>query len=260
MLMTSTNYHSASNVFPLMTGDEFARLVDDIKKNGLQTPIVRYQGKILDGRNRDRACRRAKRRPKFVEYEGDDPIGFVDSVNFHRRHLTTAERRAHLAILLKRHPEKTTRQIAKIAKVSHVAVHKARRKAATDGRVNSLTRPAPEPEYRVDTIGRKQPTTRKRGNGVQAQPPPGYYAEPPANDVPLDTPENRRAAFYMRIDLVKTLAAMPFDGPIEEDMLVFVRAAIAAWEGVALILENRYEATARPTATKAHVPLQARRQ
>ena len=49
--------HPHSEIFPLMEGDEFDGLVESIAKHGLLEPIVLYEGKILDGRNRYRAAR-----------------------------------------------------------------------------------------------------------------------------------------------------------------------------------------------------------
>jgi hypothetical protein len=75
-----------------MESDEFNKLVEDLKQYGLLTPIVVYEGKILDGRNRDRGCIEAELTPRYVEYTGSDPLGFIVSANLHRRHLTTGQR------------------------------------------------------------------------------------------------------------------------------------------------------------------------
>jgi N6-adenosine-specific RNA methylase IME4 len=84
--------HPLANLFPLLEGTEFEELVVDIKTNGLQEHVTTYEGKILDGRNRYRACIAAGIGPKFNPYIGDDPLGFVVSRNLHRRHLTESQR------------------------------------------------------------------------------------------------------------------------------------------------------------------------
>lgn len=86
-------FHPLSELFPLMQGREFDELVTDIKANGLREPIWTYQGQILDGRNRWRACEQAQiaHRP-MREYTGDDPVSFVVSLNLHRRHLNESQR------------------------------------------------------------------------------------------------------------------------------------------------------------------------
>lgn len=87
-------FHEYAEVFPLIDGVEFDALVDDIKANGLHEPIVRYQGKVLDGRNRFLACQKAKVKAKFRDFKGNDDaaLKLVVSANVHRRHLTESQR------------------------------------------------------------------------------------------------------------------------------------------------------------------------
>jgi hypothetical protein len=85
-------YHEYANLFPMLPDLELGTLAADIAENGLQTPIVTYEGKILDGRNRYRACEIAGVDPTLEEYQGGDPVGFVISHNLHRRHLTESQR------------------------------------------------------------------------------------------------------------------------------------------------------------------------
>jgi len=85
-------FHPLSELFPLMAGREFDELVADVRANGLREPIWTYEGQILDGRNRYLACEAAGVEPRFREYEGDDPIAFVVSLNLHRRHLNESQR------------------------------------------------------------------------------------------------------------------------------------------------------------------------
>ena len=47
-------YHELANLFPLLEGDAFWALVEDVRVNGVREPIVLLDGQILDGRNRPR--------------------------------------------------------------------------------------------------------------------------------------------------------------------------------------------------------------
>lgn len=89
-------FHPVANVFPLMTGPAFDELVADIRANGLHVPIVLHpDGRILDGRNRYRACAAAGVEPTFLTCDQateGDYVNYVVSLNLRRRHLDEAQR------------------------------------------------------------------------------------------------------------------------------------------------------------------------
>ena len=85
-------YHELANLFPLMDEGQYSDLVADIKENGLIESIILHEGKILDGRNRYNACNDAGVEPNFVEYEGEDALSYVISLNLNRRHLNESQR------------------------------------------------------------------------------------------------------------------------------------------------------------------------
>ena len=88
----SLEFHPFAEIFPLMVGEAYEKFRDDIEANGLEEPIVTYRGRGLDGRNRLKACEELGIVPVFKEYEGDDPIGHIVSLNLHRRHLTESQK------------------------------------------------------------------------------------------------------------------------------------------------------------------------
>ncbi len=83
--------HSLANLVPTMSADDYKALVGDIRSRGLMHPVVLYEGKILDGRHRYRACIEVGRGIDFAEYTGKDPIGYVLSENLNRRHMTPGQ-------------------------------------------------------------------------------------------------------------------------------------------------------------------------
>jgi len=85
-------FHPFADVFPLLEGNEFETLVEDVKVNGLIVPIVMHEGKILDGRNRYRACMEAGVEPSTRDYDGNDPLSYVISLNLQRRHMNESQR------------------------------------------------------------------------------------------------------------------------------------------------------------------------
>ena len=96
-------YHEVSQLFPLMQGEEFEQLKADIAANGLREAIwLHPDDSIIDGRNRHRACIETETRPEFRTWNGGGSlVGFVASMNLHRRHLTYDQR---VGIALKLEP------------------------------------------------------------------------------------------------------------------------------------------------------------
>jgi protein gp37/ParB-like chromosome segregation protein Spo0J len=88
-----TGIHPAANLFPMVEGDEFAELCNDIKERGLAQPITIWtDGSLLDGRNRLLACYKTHQEVVLDRYEGTDPVQFSLSANLHRRHLNPGQR------------------------------------------------------------------------------------------------------------------------------------------------------------------------
>lgn len=86
--MSKLEFHEYAAIFEMMDGDRFDELVADIKQKGLFVPIVLFEGKILDGRNRYLACKKAGVEPKYVEWTGPGlATDYVWSLNASRRHL-----------------------------------------------------------------------------------------------------------------------------------------------------------------------------
>lgn len=85
--------HPAALILPKMSEDEFEEFKEDILGNGLIEPLVLFQGKVLDGRNRYLACKELGIEVWARNWEGGmDPVDYVVSKNIHRRQLTPTQR------------------------------------------------------------------------------------------------------------------------------------------------------------------------
>jgi len=94
--------HELASLFPLMSGKDLLVLAADISENGQKEPIMVYEGKILDGRNRYRAVMGLGYEPVCIAYEGVNPLADIISWNLHRRHLTASQRATIAVDLLPR--------------------------------------------------------------------------------------------------------------------------------------------------------------
>lgn len=85
--------HPAADLFPKLSDVRLNELAENIKAEGLQNPIVLFDGMILDGRNRLAACEIAGIEPRFEQAEADiNPWEWVWSQNGERRDLVADQR------------------------------------------------------------------------------------------------------------------------------------------------------------------------
>lgn len=86
-------FHEIAGIFPFIEGAEFSALVDDVRSNGVREPIWLYEGKILDGRNRYNAARKAGVSFETRTFSGTalEAIAHVWSLNRTRRHMTPSQ-------------------------------------------------------------------------------------------------------------------------------------------------------------------------
>lgn len=97
--------HPIAGLFPLLAPTELNELAESIQRSGQRDDIVLFEGLILDGRNRFRACEIAKVKPRTRVFDpktdGPSPLRFVLDLNLSRRHLITSQRAAIAAEALK---------------------------------------------------------------------------------------------------------------------------------------------------------------
>lgn len=96
-------FHEVATLFPPMGEEEFLRFVADIQQRGLLEPIWTFQGKIVDGIHRYRACQQLGIEPRYQEWDGvGSLVSFVVSRNLRRRHLSSTQR-AMVALEIEKH-------------------------------------------------------------------------------------------------------------------------------------------------------------
>jgi hypothetical protein len=92
--MNDLEQHPLSACFPAMRDYEFAWLCESIAADGLHRPITLYQGQVLDGWHRYKACQQTGVQPRFETFEGDakQAMCFLISSNVKRQHLNESQR------------------------------------------------------------------------------------------------------------------------------------------------------------------------
>lgn len=101
--MIEYEIHPMAAALPSITGVEYIQLFESIKEHGQRVPIVLYEGRVVDGRNRLRACQELDIEPDVTDWVPPNPIGtknmieddlmeWIIDVNVNRRHLTPSQR------------------------------------------------------------------------------------------------------------------------------------------------------------------------
>ena len=98
--------HPLAKLFPPLPDEEFTGLKEDIARHGVREPVKIYDGQVLDGAHRVRACMELRAESgQVVTYPTSDvtgtPMDIVRSLNLHRRHLRPDQRAALLEVLVR---------------------------------------------------------------------------------------------------------------------------------------------------------------
>jgi N6-adenosine-specific RNA methylase IME4 len=109
--------HPLADIFPPMSEAEFANLKDDIAEHGVREPVWLHQGQLVDGRHRWRACAELAIECPRRDYQGDNVLAFVVSLNLARRHLSESQR-AMVAARLANMPQGARTDLASIDAMS----------------------------------------------------------------------------------------------------------------------------------------------
>jgi hypothetical protein len=123
--------HEFCLMIPEHSPGEFRTLVNDLKKTGkLIEAITTFEGKVLDGRGRQKACAEAGIQPRYMPFQGTrkEAFAFVLSKNLARRHLTIKQRKILAAKMYKEDPTLSTNKVAKTVGLSPKTVVKDRSK------------------------------------------------------------------------------------------------------------------------------------
>ena len=85
--------HELANLIHETCPEDYDRIKEDIRVNGQQVPAWLHDGKLLDGRTRQKAAKELGRKLAVQKWQGPgSAVAFVVSLNVHRRHLDESQR------------------------------------------------------------------------------------------------------------------------------------------------------------------------
>jgi hypothetical protein len=103
--MTKLPYqpHEFSQIYPPASMDDFRALKQSLLADGLQDAIELFEGKALDGNQRQRGCAETGVEPRYTEFKGtqQEALKHVYNKNRVRRHLTPHEKQVSFLKYLK---------------------------------------------------------------------------------------------------------------------------------------------------------------
>jgi hypothetical protein len=125
--------HELADLLPMIDGVNFENLKADIAKNGILEPILLFEGRIVDGRNRYRAAKAVGNltAANFKCFDGTyaEAEAYVFSTNFLRRQMTNAQKQEVIRKMIEKYPSDSNRQIARRCGISsHASVGVVREK------------------------------------------------------------------------------------------------------------------------------------
>lgn len=87
-------YHQIANMYPMSSPNEFDLLKKSIKEKGQEQSIIIFENKILDGRNRYKACEELGIIPTLKEFNGtyDEALNYSIELNSGRRNLDKSQK------------------------------------------------------------------------------------------------------------------------------------------------------------------------
>jgi hypothetical protein len=179
------SFHPLAEMFPLLEGKEFGDFVADIGEHGLLNDVDTWQGMILEGRNRARACQQLGIEPRYHERQFESQAAardYVISQNAHRRHLSPEWKDKFLAGLINENRDKSNRAIAAEAKKVGMKVDKNKiAKKRNEMIATGETAPV-EKTIGKDGKARKQPAQKARKQSMRPRPSMSTPAVVPASD------------------------------------------------------------------------------
>jgi ParB-like chromosome segregation protein Spo0J len=188
-MSASLPLHPLCTLFPRMEGCALQELAGDIKLYGLHNPIVLHDGMILDGGNRYAACLHAGVEPKFIEYDGDNIVAFVLSMNMHRRHMSVGQFAVITSLAQdwgKSHPAHRAKEVGNVADLSTVADRASMSGASvrTQGSADKVAKADPELAKQVARGSISLPAAVKKVEKKSPKP----RKEKPAPEPKVETP------------------------------------------------------------------------